>query len=221
MVNAEEEGASVNWEDALAAAEDWRRKGEPGWELNVRSGAIGQLLVRAVRMEEGPGLSLLQEPRVCEQIARVLQVWRNEGHRGNNRDGSPERGSLPAPGGAEAEGMAFHLPRPPSARRGAVLWGRHRGASGGSRCRIRSKEQGPPDVRSWERRRRRAFPCTVGPSEGRGARRPYAGQPAGEQVEDHSVRTVLVAVALGASEPAVEEFPPPAEDGPGERPSAA
>lgn len=32
---------------------------------------------------------------------------------------------------------------------------------------------------------------------------------------------MLVAAVLGASEPAVEEFPPPAEDGPGERPSAA
>lgn len=52
----------------------------------MRSGAIGRLLGRAVRMDEGPGLSFLREPRVCEQIARILQIWRNEGHRGDNRD---------------------------------------------------------------------------------------------------------------------------------------
>ena len=64
----------MKWQEDAEIADEWQRKGNPGWEWNVRSCAVRDALQEAVRKPEPEGLAFLQDPGIAHQLERIIAL---------------------------------------------------------------------------------------------------------------------------------------------------
>lgn len=64
----------MSWQEDAKIGDDWQRKGDKGWESNLRSTAVAAALRDAVRLPEEEGIASLRDGGLAHQLERLIAL---------------------------------------------------------------------------------------------------------------------------------------------------